>query len=91
MSVWNSASLIAQHIMMQIQPLIFLHIPARIGHIEASLIAECNWQLFPEVKEEMNCLSFVTSCCPLISSELQTDKRNCAIVHMLFSSDLAPV
>lgn len=91
MSVWNSASLVAQYIMMQIQLLIFLHIHARIGDTEPGLIAECNWQLFPEVKERINCLSFVTSCCLLVPSGLQTDKRNCAIVHVLFSSDLAPV
>lgn len=39
MSVWNSASLVAQYFMMQIQRLIFLRIHARIGDIEPGLIA----------------------------------------------------
>lgn len=91
MSVRNSASLVAQYIMMQIQLLIVFLILARIGDIESGLIAECNWQLFPEVKERINCPTFVTSCCLLIFSGWQTDKRNCSIVHVLFSSDLAPV
>lgn len=39
MSVWNSASLVAQYIKMQKQLLIFLHIPARIGDTEPGLIA----------------------------------------------------
>lgn len=59
MSVWNSASLVAQYIMMQIQLLICLHIHARIGDIEPGLIAECNWQLFPEAEEGINCLSLL--------------------------------
>lgn len=42
MSVWNSASLVAQYIMMQIQLLIVFLILARIGDIESGLIAECN-------------------------------------------------
>lgn len=59
MSVWNSASLVAQYIMMQTQLLIFLYIHARIGDIEPGLIAECNWQLFPEAEEGINCLSLL--------------------------------
>lgn len=59
MSVWNSASLVAQYIMMQIKLLICLHIHARTGDIEPGLIADCNWQLFPEAEEGINCLSLL--------------------------------
>lgn len=59
MSLWNSASLAAQYIMMQMQLLVCLHIHARIGDIEPGLIAEHNWQLFPEAEEGINCLSLL--------------------------------
>lgn len=59
MAVWNSSSLVAQYIMMQIQLLIFLYIHARISDIEPGLIAECNWQLFLETEEGINCLSLL--------------------------------
>lgn len=91
MSVWNSASLVAQYIKMQKQLLIFLHIPARIGDTEPGLIAEYKWQPFPGVRKRINCLSFVTSFCLLVSSGFQTDEINDSSVHVLLFFDLAPV